>query len=105
MRTIKASDYEAMPADALLASDGFYSDAIDGTLMRLFGEVPDYSEPSVESLWQRVRGASQPGVITFCRDRGVDVLHDDGTPVAAWRHIAVLLLSRDDDDPETKDTY
>lgn len=30
-------------------------------------------------------------MIDFCREKGVDVIGDDGFPVSGWRDVAVML--------------
>ncbi|MBR1945991.1 MAG: hypothetical protein IJ846_06860 [Alphaproteobacteria bacterium] len=63
----------------------------DGLTVRLFGSAPDYTQKEFEDLWQIVFDADEKEMIAFCREKGVDVLDDDGIPVSGWRDVAVML--------------
>lgn len=63
----------------------------DGLTVRLFGAAPDYSKKEFEDLWQLVFNADEKEMIDFCREKGVDVIGDDGFPVSGWRDVAVML--------------
>ena len=60
-------------------------------LINLFGDMPDYSNPKHEELWQEIHNAEAESGIRYCLERGVDIIGDDGEPVDGWRDIAVML--------------
>ena len=66
-----------------------------GLPVRLFGSAPDYTQKEYEDLWQSVLDADEQEMIAFCREKGVDVLDDDGHPVPEWRDVAVMLKAVD----------
>ena len=63
----------------------------DDLAVRLFGTSPDYTQKEYEELWQLVINSDDNELIAFCREKGVDVLGDDGYPVSGWRDVAVML--------------
>ncbi len=67
----------------------------DGLLMRLFGMVPDYSNPKLDEIYQELMERDRFELFDYCRGRGVEVLKDDGSPVAPWRDIATILTAVD----------
>ena len=88
---IRAQDY--LPEKPELAegtNDELVSET-DGLTVRLFGAAPDYSKKDFEDLWQLVFNADEKEMIDFCREKGVDVIGDDGFPVSGWRDVAVML--------------
>lgn len=88
---IRAQDY--LPKKPELAegtTDELVSET-DGLTIRLFGAAPDYSKKEYEDLWQSVFNADEKEMIDFCREKGVDVIGDDGFPVSGWRDVAVML--------------
>ena len=76
----------ADPLSALL-----YSDDRDTVLYGIFGDVPDYSTPEMENLWEEVLDADPEKMFDYCLRNGVDPFQDDGRPVAGWRDIVVML--------------
>lgn len=76
-------------------TDYLVSEPWDGLLIRLFGQMPDYTDPGLDRLWHLVHDSNEDAAIAYCRERGIDVLDDDGAPVPPWRDIAVMLLSND----------
>jgi len=101
-KILKAVDF--IPKDASEkrkgASEPLYeemmlSDEVDGVVLALFGELPDYSDDRLEDLWQGVDAANPQDIYGYCRNKGIEVLADDGNPVAAWRDIAVMLKAID----------
>ena len=72
-----------------------YSAAHEELLLKLFGDVPDYSDPQFEDLWDEVLGNDPEDVFDFCLRKGIDVFDADGKPVPPWRDIAVILLALD----------
>ena len=88
---IRAVDY--LPEKTENA-EGMVSEA-DGLTVRLFGAAPDYSQKEFENLWQAVFDADEKEMIAFCREKGVDVLDDNGNPVSGWRDVAVMLKAID----------
>ncbi len=92
---IRAQDY--LPKKPELAegtTDELVSET-DGLTIRLFGAAPDYSKKEYEDLWQSVFNADEKEMIDFCREKGVDVIGDDGFPVTGWRDVAVMLKAID----------
>lgn len=82
-------DPAADPGERGLAPEG------DGLLVRLFGATPDYSRPEIDAVWKEVHASDPLEVYDYCRKQGIEVLNDNGEPVAPWRDIAVMLLARD----------
>ncbi len=92
---IRAQDYlSEEPELAEGATDELVSET-DGLTFRLFGAAPDYSKKEFEDLWQQVFHANEQEMIDFCREKGIDVIGDDGFPVSGWRDIAVMLKAID----------
>lgn len=92
---IRAVDY--LPKKPELAegtTDELVSET-DGLTVRLFGSAPDYTQKEFEDLWQIVFDADEKEMVAFCRDKGIDVLDDDGFPVTGWRDVAVMLKAID----------
>lgn len=92
---IRAQDY--LPKKPELAegtTDELVSET-DGLTIRLFGAAPDYSKKEYEDLWQSVFNADEKEMIDFCREKGVDIIGDDGFPVTGWRDVAVMLKAID----------
>lgn len=69
--------------------------AAGGLAVRLFGSAPDYTQKEYEDLWKAVLDADEGEMIAFCREKGVDVLDDDGRPVPEWRDVAVMFKAID----------
>ena len=63
----------------------------EAIVMGIFGDAPDYSDDKYEELWQIIFEAEDEDTIACCLDKGVDVLGNDGEPVAGFRDIAVML--------------
>lgn len=86
-------------AEGGIDSDGLpqlnLSDNYEGLVRRLFGSTPDYRDPRMEALWSEVAAGFRPGIIAWCKQRGVDVLGPDGKPVRPWRDIAVMLMANE----------
>ena len=76
----------ADPLSALL-----YSDDRETVLYGIFGDLPDYDNPDMETLWDEVLDSDPEDVYEYCFRKGVDLFQDDGKPVAGWRDIAVML--------------
>ncbi len=105
-KIIRAEDF-LIPADQLAQlsaqegqdSDGLpqlnLSDNYEGLVKRLFGSTPDYRDPRMEALWAEVASGFRPGIIAWCKQKGVDVLDSSGKPVRPWRDIAVMLMAED----------
>lgn len=79
----------AKSADPLAAL--LYSDDRETVLYGIFGDVPDYSNPDMEALWDEVLDADPEEVYEYCFRKGIDLFQDDGRPVPGWRDIAVML--------------
>ena len=90
-KIIRAADY--LPQFKNGGNDGFdYAIPMsEQLLLNLFGDMPDYSNPKYEELWQEIYNAEDEGRIRYCMERGVDVIGDDGEPVDGWLDIAVML--------------
>ena len=67
----------------------------EAIVMGIFGDSPDYSDDRYEELWQTIFDAEDEDTIAYCLEKGVDVLGDDGEPVAGFRDIAVMLKAID----------
>ena len=76
----------ADPLSALL-----YSDDRETVLYGIFGDVPDYDNPEMETLWDEVLDSDPEDVYEYCFRKGIDLFQDDGKPVPGWRDIAVML--------------
>jgi hypothetical protein len=96
-KLIRAADYLPTPEqEAENAQEpNMYNEGSDGVLFRLFGTLPDYQDAQIDALWKEVFDADEQEMIAYCKEQGVDVLQDDGTPVAPWRDIAVVLKALD----------
>ncbi len=68
-----------------------YSSERDGVLLRLFGDIPDYSNPEIELIWDEVLEAEPRKMFNYSLRRGIDLLDNDGVPVPPWRDIVVML--------------
>lgn len=92
---IRAVDYlPKKPEIAEGTNDELVSET-DGLTVRLFGSAPDYTQKEFEDLWQAVFDADEKEMVAFCREKGVDVLDDNGYPVPGWRDVAVMLRAID----------
>ena len=92
---IRAVDYlPKKPEIAEGTNDELVSET-DGLTVRLFGTAPDYTQKEYEDLWQVVFNADEKEMIAYCREKGVDVLDDNGYPVTGWRDVAVMLKAID----------
>ena len=76
----------ADPLAALL-----YSDDRETVLYGIFGDLPDYEDPEMETLWDEILDADPEDVYEYCFRKGVDLFQNDGKPVPGWRDIAVML--------------
>ena len=76
----------ADPLSALL-----YSDDRETVLYGIFGDLPDYDNPDMETLWDEVLDADPEEIYEYCFRKGVDLFQDDGRPVPGWRDVAVML--------------
>ena len=76
----------ADPLSALL-----YADDRETVLYGIFGDLPDYNNPDMETLWDEVLDQDPEEVYEYCFRKGVDLFMDDGKPVPGWRDIAVML--------------
>lgn len=79
----------AVAADPLSAL--LYSDDRETVLYGIFGDVPDYGNPDMETLWDEVLDADPEDIYEYCFRKGIDLFMDDGRPVPGWRDIAVML--------------
>ena len=92
---IRAVDYlPKKPEIAEGTNDELVSET-DGLTVRLFGTAPDYTQKEYEDLWQVVFNADEKEMIAYCREKGVDVLDDNGYTVTGWRDVAVMLKAID----------
>ena len=106
MKLIRAADYLPSPEELqkqqeIMAesSDPFaallFSDERDTILYGIFGDVPDYTNPEMETIWDEVLDADPEDIYEYCFKKGVDLFQDDGKPVSPWRDIAVMLKAID----------
>lgn len=92
-RIIRAADYEPVVKESAATP---LEDAGDISIgAHIFGESPDYTNPAFETLWQEVFDADENEMFAYCKEKGVDVIGDDGEPVTGWRDIAVMLKAID----------
>lgn len=76
--------------------DGFlFLDDRDSVLYGIFGDIPDYENPDMESLWEEVLDADPEDIYEYCFRKGIDLFMDDGRPVPGWRDVAVMLKAID----------
>lgn len=75
--------------------DVLYSATHEGLLLKLFGDLPNYSDPIFEDLWEEVLRKDPEDTFDFCLRKGLDVFDKNGKPVPPWRDIAVILLALD----------
>ncbi|MGD9639280.1 MAG: hypothetical protein AB7U85_09530 [Alphaproteobacteria bacterium] len=71
------------------------SDENEEVLLRIFGDMPDYSDDKIDALWEEIFNSEPKEVYEYCLSKGVDVLDGEGNPVSPWRDIAVMLKSID----------
>ena len=84
-------DANVMNASADPLSALLYSDDRETVLYGIFGDLPDYDNPEMETLWDEVLDADPEEVYEYCFRKWVDLFQDDGKPVPGWRDIAVML--------------
>jgi hypothetical protein len=89
----KQQEELAQSSDPLAAL--LYSDDRDTILYGIFGDVPDYSNPDMEAIWDEVLESDPEVIFEYCFRKGIDLFQDDGRPVAPWRDIAVMLKAID----------
>ena len=94
LKIIRAVDYLPKPEKSG-DLESFQLPRSESLLINLFGDMPDYSNPKFETLWQEVFDADCKDVIAWCLEKGVDVLDDNNEPVPGWRDIAVMLKAID----------
>ncbi|MCQ2913959.1 MAG: hypothetical protein MJ247_02045 [Alphaproteobacteria bacterium] len=89
----KAKRAEQVSAEPLAAM--MFTDDRDSVLYGIFGDVPDYDNPKMESLWDEILESDPEEVYEYCFRKGVDLFMDDGKPVPGWRDVAVMLKAID----------
>ncbi|MCQ2966499.1 MAG: hypothetical protein MJ250_07180 [Alphaproteobacteria bacterium] len=72
-----------------------FPDDRDSVLYGIFGDIPDYENPDMESLWEEVLDADPEEIYEYCFRKGIDLFMDDGRPVPGWRDVAVMLKAID----------
>ena len=92
---IRAKDYLPVKPELAEGTTDELVNETDGLTTRLFGAAPDYTQKEYEDLWQAVFNADEQEMIDYCREKGIDVLDDDGVPVSGWRDVAVMLKAVD----------
>lgn len=92
---IRAVDYLLKKPELAEGTTDELVSETDGLTVRLFGSAPDYTQKEFEDLWQLVFDADEKEMVAFCRDKGIDVLDDNGFPVTGWRDVAVMLKAID----------
>jgi len=95
-KIIRAADY--IPAQKEDDDDNpecYGLPASEKMLYNLFGESPNYSKKKFEKIWEKIMDSEDKETIAYCLEKGVDVMDDDGEPVAGWRDIAVMLKAID----------
>lgn len=91
----KAAMAESVAGSADPLASLLYSDDRDTVLYGIFGDIPDYENPDMETLWDEVLDADPEEIYEYCFKKGVDLFQDDGRPVPGWRDIAVMLKAID----------
>ena len=86
---IRAADF--LPKESGGDPESFELSQSDKILFGLFGDTPDYSNPKIEELWQKIMDDENEDTIAYCLEKGVDVLDAAGTPVPGFCDIAVML--------------
>ena len=105
-KLIRAADYMLSPEEMrrqeeqISASEDPFAalllpDDRDTVLYGIFGDIPDYTNPEMEAIWDEVLEAEPEDVYEYCFKKGVDLFQDDGKPVPPWRDIAVMLKAID----------
>lgn len=106
-KVIKAIDYlpseedkkrkhEVLSKSSELSYEGLmFSDENEELLLKIFGDLPDYTDPKIDHLWEDIFNSEPQKVYEYCFAKGVDVLDHKGNPVPPWRDIAVMLKSID----------
>ena len=89
-KIIRAADYLPKQGGDDTGCD-FALPTTDKLLFALFGDMPDYSNPTLDELWQRFHNDEAENGIRYCLERGVDIIGNDGELVGGWRDIAVML--------------
>ena len=89
-KIIRAADHLPKPNTDCSGED-FCLTGTDQLLINLFGDRPNYNDQKFEDIWQEIFDAEDEVSIAYCLKQGVDVMDDDGEPVAGWRDIAVML--------------
>ncbi|HBO59478.1 MAG TPA: hypothetical protein DD624_06180 [Alphaproteobacteria bacterium] len=93
------AEKQALQNDAAKSADPLsallYADDRETVLYGIFGDVPDYSNPDMEALWDEVLDEDPEDVYEYCFRKGVDLFQDDGKPVPGWRDVAVMLKAID----------
>lgn len=105
-KLIRAADYMLSPEEkrrqeeSLSGSDDPFAmlllpSDMDTVLYGIFGDVPDYTNPEMEAIWDEVLDAEPEDIYEYCFRKGVDLFQDDGKPVPPWRDVAVMLKAID----------
>ena len=76
-------------------SDSMQLSKTDIMLINLFGTKPDYSNRKFEKLWHKVFFSEDKDIISYCLEKGIDVLGKNEELVTGWRDIAVMLKAID----------
>lgn len=90
-----AREYLPSEEEVQKESGLLYDAERDGTLLKLFGILPDYSQPEFEELWQQVDHGKAADAVDYCREHGVDITDKHGNPIPIWRDIAVMLMAQE----------
>ena len=94
-KIIRAADYLPAPKEDSGNIESYGLPISEQLLISLFGESPNYSKPEFEAIWEEVFDSEDSDIISFCLEKGVDVIKDGGEPVMGWRDIAVMLKAID----------
>jgi len=70
-----------------------FSGERDGVLLRLFGLLPDYTDPRIEQIWRDLNRRPRRDLAEFCRGKGIEVLKQNGSMISCALDIATLLVA------------
>lgn len=90
-KIIRAADYLPEPAGVSGNGESFALPASHRLLLNLFGDLPDYGDARFEAIWDELLDVSEADTVAYCRQRGVDIMGDNGRPVHGFRDVSVVL--------------
>ncbi|PKU21965.1 hypothetical protein [Telmatospirillum siberiense] len=94
---IKAEEFAGADKDMAFEEALLYAPERDGILLGIFGTMPDYADARLEQLWQETNLRPLAEVVAYCHRHGIDIVKEDGRPVACYLDIAAMLRAIDVD--------